>query len=756
MSASGFLEPSGPPRKKMRKGTKSCTECRRRKIRCTFDQDRPNVCNECHSRGSPCIDQELGTLDPNVAGVLPGEQPYSLRERVTQLENVVRDILQRMNQTSPSESESPTQQPNISDPCGISCGESTALPINSKTIDAPLTEGRDIESAPVLQLLNNNIVSRTETAVRSHDGPTTKNLSEKADAVRNQLLKLVPSCQDLLTIRNGATFWWAAWQYMFPELSTGCRSNLVGTDDMFQIPSSPGELAKFLICLLMSIEQLPLDFNYAALQNPFNPDKYAERVISEIDRLVIYDDDLSSTLPGLEAMVLMSKWYMNLGRPRKSWILNRRAIELGQLSGLHISTRKEPRPGDTLYDRRLKLWTFIGLNDRFLGLLFGLPYAIHENSFRPQVERRLKNEKPTLETFALRLSLVMGPLIDRNMDDPADMSLATTLRLEQELENHSREMPDRFWVKKPGANFSIEEQNDYLVTPFLYHFLRTLIHMPFMLKSYGDRKYQYNRDVALESARCALRAYGSLRSWEGMNPYICRVIDFQAFTSAMLLVINLLGYSEDAPNHSEEQDDKDWALVHATVEVLQKAADHPTGTVAAQSVNILAGISKTMPNMSEFQDSNITCKVTVPYFGVITVAPGKGRRPRLRNRQQAADNSSNSNFSTQPSRSTVSSEQTSPFQIYTPPQSNPSDLSTGSSDHISGTNTTSWASSLMDDPRIQLENMVAFPNSGVLDQNAFTGFTFDHDNLGAWSNLNLDLDLDQGWDMNWTDGGILQ
>lgn len=71
------------------------------------------MCNECHSRGSNCVDQELGTLDPNVAGVLPGEQPYSLRERVTQLENVVRDILQRVDLPSPRVSTSPIQQDTV-------------------------------------------------------------------------------------------------------------------------------------------------------------------------------------------------------------------------------------------------------------------------------------------------------------------------------------------------------------------------------------------------------------------------------------------------------------------------------------------------------------------------------------------------------------------------------------------------------------------------------------------------------------------
>ena len=75
---------------------------RRRKVRCTYHPDRPQICNECHLRGSTCIDQEHAP-EPSPARVLSGEQNYSLRERVTQLENVVRSLLQNPTpQTSPT------------------------------------------------------------------------------------------------------------------------------------------------------------------------------------------------------------------------------------------------------------------------------------------------------------------------------------------------------------------------------------------------------------------------------------------------------------------------------------------------------------------------------------------------------------------------------------------------------------------------------------------------------------------------------
>ncbi|KAL1969316.1 hypothetical protein VTN77DRAFT_9508 [Rasamsonia byssochlamydoides] len=751
-ASANFLDLPGPPRKKMRKGTKSCTECRRRKIRCTFDPGRPNVCNECHSRGSMCIDQEYGTLAPNVSGVLPGDQPYSLRERVTQLENVVRDILKRMDQMSPGSS-SPAQGTTRDETEKVNNATICSSNTIPKPADAALpSPDEHVENAPVLQLFNNQVVTRTEGTSNSlHDAAATKDLPPKAIAARAQLVALIPPCADILKIRNAAAKWWAVWLYMFPEVCDGCRESLTEKDGaMCEVPTAPGEVAKFLLCLLMSLEQLPSDFDYASLQVPFDPKEYTDRCIAEIDRLIIYDDDLASTLPGIESTMLLSKWYLHMGRPRKAWLMNRRAIEFAQLTGLPLSTAKPPHPTDTLFNRRIRIWTSLVINDRFLSLILGLPYAVSDTAFKPQVEMRLQKEKPTLETYALRLALVMGQMIDRNQEDPSNMSLAATLKMEQDLETHALAMPSHFWEPDAGDQSNPEERNDRLMIQFFHHFVRALLHLPFMLKSTGDRRYRYSHEAAIESSRSTLVAYNALRSWSGINPYICRVIDFQAFTVAMLLIIHLLGYSEDAPGHSQAQDDRDWALVNETTEVLRKAAQETAGTVAAQSVHVLDSISncKCSPDMISPNLNDMSCKITVPYFGVITVSAGK-KLSTLLSRSRGSHLAGHAS-------SLRSSDQASPSQLYTPPQSNPGDHasnrepSSGNS-AMASEQTTTWTPPFADESRIQLENMVAFPNAGM-DQSMFQGFLNDQ-NIGLWPNLNLDLDLDQGWNLNWTEDG---
>lgn len=106
----------GPPRKKMRKGTKSCIECRRRKIKCTFEPGRTSICNECFARGSTCIDQEHGDVSSftnhSSSSTSKDEQNIALKERVTYLEDLVKQVLDRLPEKNGS-NDSPTAQPRM-------------------------------------------------------------------------------------------------------------------------------------------------------------------------------------------------------------------------------------------------------------------------------------------------------------------------------------------------------------------------------------------------------------------------------------------------------------------------------------------------------------------------------------------------------------------------------------------------------------------------------------------------------------------
>lgn len=84
MRSDATVQPnSHGPRKGMRKGTRSCYECRKQKVRCVFTKD-PLVCENCVARGKRCTQQRRELLQ---AAALDTRE--SLRDRVAKLEAIV-------------------------------------------------------------------------------------------------------------------------------------------------------------------------------------------------------------------------------------------------------------------------------------------------------------------------------------------------------------------------------------------------------------------------------------------------------------------------------------------------------------------------------------------------------------------------------------------------------------------------------------------------------------------------------------------
>jgi hypothetical protein len=209
----------------------------------------------------------------------------------------------------------------------------------------------------------------------------------------------------------------------------------------------------------------------------------------------------------------------------------------------------------------------------------------------------------------------------------------------------------------------------------------------------------------------------------------------------------LEGYSDETPDHSKEQDEKDWELVKVTLEILRQAATELGGSVAAESANILGAIFNTRNCKKDWCEIS-TCKITVPYFGTITVGAGTKF-------SKGAKTNDQSTVSDTPTTETSCPGQC-PGQLYTPPMSDPEISSTTNTDSLNGNSLTpSMGPGYPDEswlPRNEVPRNDVPTNPYVgQEPNAFSGL-FDDFGHYMWPNPNVDLGLDQGWDLNWFDG----
>ncbi|KAL9110989.1 MAG: hypothetical protein Q9227_004604 [Pyrenula ochraceoflavens] len=763
----------GPPRKKMRKGTRSCVECRRRKIKCTFEEGRPAICNECYARGSTCVDQEHGDIQPQ------SDQSYSLRERVTQLEGLVKEVLNRL-----PEKETGGSQNNSNAQSSTQTGDREAAEVlkslrRSTSSIAPesaivLPEGR-VDGAPVLSLFDNAVFARRDENSRQLTAPQ----HNKARAIIQALKSLLPSASDLEKILDASAEWWTIWRKMFPYIVGDPRVTSLKESVSHSLRSDkPAEVAKILLCIAISMDQLPHDFEYNQLNLKMSARNLMEQYISTVDRLICQDEEIAATLDGIECMVLQGKYHVNLGRPRRAWLLFRRATGFAQLLGLHRSQNsKVENTSEGI--RQQGLWFHLCQADHYLALILGLPYSIDPKFMQPPNEYFESDDCGVGETYLLKVNSVVAKIVDRNQS-PQNMPFSATLRIDAELEELTHSLPAAFWDKDYSQAKNKQDFYDRTIAQFFHHQIRQLLHLPFMLKSASDRQYRYSHTAAIESSREMINLYRQLRREQSVGPLICKLVDFQAFTAAMLILLNLLGYSQTHHQSTSqelatsERENEDWELVYTTIAILNGASLEAGGIVASQSAKALKMIAKARHGC-DVEDGDTT-KISIPYFGTITIGAGKNfRMPKTGTPALPISRTSPAQLPTPPcsygmAQSSVggsvggtSSAQMSPatgpshydggMQSNVPPQYG------GNSLAIPDQNTTVYSDQ---DPFIAFDSYMALPGTdqynpgltGNQSANATPGLcaapTESHPGFSLMMGMS-NVDLDQGW--NWFGNG---
>lgn len=730
------------------------------------------------------------------------QSSYSLRERVSQLEDLVKQVLHRLPEKA-DEPDNPSEQEKYQ--VDAQAAEVLkSLKSSLRRADAVLEEslllpGGVRDDAPALSLFDNEVITRKET-----QPVISRAQYNKSKTLITALTQLLPSPHDLDIILQNSHEWWTIWRKMFPEI-TDSRCETIKESVSHSLRSEkPAELAKIMLCIAIGVHQLPESFDWSVLQMKEEPAELMERYIATVDRLITSDDEIAATLEGIECMMLEAKYHVNMGRPRRAWLLFHRGIAFSQLLGFHRLPAR-PKTSSPQHQRQVNLWTHLIIGDRYLSLLLGLPYSVSDSFVAPYVSGAHVPEGNSGEIFVSKMVPVITKLSDRNQSI-TPMGYSATLRLDQDLEELHNAQEPGWWSTDlvPGA--LPEEHFDRLQAQFFYHQAKLLLHMPFMLRSSSDKRYQYSHSTALDASREMIRVYDALRSNSAVGPFICKLVDFQSFTAAMLLLLNLCGYSQqNRTNHStqpdHEQDQKDSDLIDHTVSLLKDAAKEAGGVVAAQSAQALEMLAKVRQGCTERDAKECTtetCQVSIPYFGTISIGMGKkfvpikpgtyvSRTPNAVNTTLSAGGVANSGLPTPPSNYSNSTQhsplvttidshlQTSRLPLYE------------STSYIAPGLDQAWPET--EDPLVTFDSFMSFPSQVPMDfpSASATGsseFTPQQQNQSPYNtaihdfNTNIatggmgnvaaqnfpfgfpfnqtNLDLDQGWNWFGVDAPVVQ
>lgn len=111
--------------------------------------------------------------------------------------------------------------------------------------------------------------------------------------------------------------------------------------------------------IAVCLQQLDPDFDHSKLNIHPSPRARLERILSVVSTLVLADDELVTSVEGIECLILQGMYSINDGTPRRAWLVFRRALNLSQLMGLKRQTSAEGVKGR-------RLWLQLIQGDRYL------------------------------------------------------------------------------------------------------------------------------------------------------------------------------------------------------------------------------------------------------------------------------------------------------------------------------------------------------------------------------------------------------
>ena len=145
-------------------------------------------------------------------------------------------------------------------------------------------------------------------------GNSVKN-SARRERVKQALIEMLPPYSELTKILNSNSDWWETWRRKCSGTS-GPEQTLPQFAAQALTTGNVGAIATVVLSVGICLSEHSDD---------------VERYIETVDRWFLSDDEYAASLEGLECLILKSKWYADVGQPRRAWIAYRKGLMYAQL-----------------------------------------------------------------------------------------------------------------------------------------------------------------------------------------------------------------------------------------------------------------------------------------------------------------------------------------------------------------------------------------------------------------------------------------
>ncbi|KAH8904900.1 hypothetical protein BR93DRAFT_945897 [Coniochaeta sp. PMI_546] len=603
-------------RRKVRKGTRSCWECKRRKIRCIFASSDDATCIGCQRRRAPCVTQEM---PEELAPAKKGNRHLS--DRIARVEDFMKEYLASKDVGVTKDADKQSRRHGhlnpevVADSPGSSNPPSTEAALQPAEIPYPSVLTPDVEA---------------------DSGPN------EIETARQHLWAAFPTKEDTRILLKESSR-----PSLYTELvntqphSKLTRETLTAT---YLTAGPPGPdihpviLAKLMLMFAITL-QSPTGREIVGLSQPQSVLK--RRLFMAATTWVTTQQTMHGSVECLISIILEGVFEVNSGNLRQAWAVYRRAMTVAQLMGMHRSPMpplKSINP-EANADPEF-LWFRIVYMDRYLSLLLGLPPGTSNTTFgAPPV---LQHEPP-LGRFERLITIIACRILSRNETSFARSEIMTTQSIDSELLQVSKSMPASFWRPANFHDLAAGSPDALLETIRLsaqvyYYGLLIQLHLPYMLAIRGNTVQEYSKITCVNASREIITRFIAHRTFNPMSS-CSRPVDFWALLAGMALLLAHLDSHRhrDATNFLNHQRLSDRAILDQALERMVVISDATMDPITQESARLLRQLMDTEADAAE--GSNYSAKsvsgevaahergeegqelrLHIPYLGVIKIA----------------------------------------------------------------------------------------------------------------------------------------
>jgi hypothetical protein len=618
---SGGVEPPGhkAKRRKIRRGTRSCWGCKRRKVRCSFASSVDEKCIACQRRGAVCTTQDL----PDDT-LISEESHEPSSDRIERVEALLHQLVNHVGHPPTSSTPGPLKKSDN----GIA-GRSPGPEVDTER------NGRGGRKSPPPTL---RVRPRSANGLVSTD-PTARYQRELEDISRT-LLTSFPPQSDLEVIRAASEE-----IRIFPhQIHTRSYNDielngLVVVHDLTEIPAPsthPILITRSMLLLALYLQQIYPSYTGVLSDHPRT---IIQRLVDTAVHNVTTNEKFHGSMESLECIILEGILQANFANIRRAWLAFRRALSVAQMMGIH----RRIVPPIASIDHRTKIdpkyiWFRIVYLDHYLSLLLGFPHGTADKSIIS--ESALANET-LVSKFERHLAVIAGRIIERNENQLWLDDYAVTQSIDADLLKATQYLPVKFWLppKFEGLVKGSEEafwDTIRIVDQMMYYSLLNALHLPYLLAFNPGNKYEYSKITSVSASREILSRYIAFHNFNN-SATSCRLADFYAITAALALLLSHMNSHrvKSKEDYLLHQRLGDLGMIQQASDTMEQMSAEENDVVSDRGARLLRRVLQVEAeaaqglNFSTENVENLNCPgtkecpnllhITIPYYGTIRI-----------------------------------------------------------------------------------------------------------------------------------------